>query len=355
MKQYKQLLQDIIDRGVWKEARQGIRCLSLFAYPIEFNLQDGFPLLTMKKMFFKTIVKEWLWMFKGNTDASGLIENNVNVWNGDVYSKYKFQMQKWLTDDDMHNFMQWSDLDENDAIAIENIYSKEEFIDLLKKDRTVREFWGKRIAPYGHNFRNWGIDPRSHGTGIDQISNIIKAIKDNPYDRRHIISGWDPSTVYDFYLPQCHSLMIQFNCRPMNFMDRQHAYGNMNIEQKSALNMEALFDKEGVPKFYLDMFTYQRSCDTPLGVPFNIVQAGLMLSIFAQQTNMVPGKVTYVFGDVHIYENQLESVKEFLKREPKQLPLLALRKKDKIDHYDAEDFEILNYDPHPKFDFILTT
>lgn len=276
MKQYLDLLKDIKDNGLEKTDRTGVGTYSLFGRQIRCNLQEGFPLITTKKMFTKGIIVELLWFLRGDTNIKFLHDHNVHIWdewadeNGDLGPVYGKQWRNWTN--------------------------------MVKKGGWVDEYY--------------------ENEPIDQINNLIKDLRNNPFSRRLIVSAWNPIDIPNMSLPPCHCL-FQFNVRP---------------------------DKNGKPEF-LDCQLYQRSCDVFLGVPFNIASYALLTMMIANVVGMKPGDFVHTFGDVHIYKNHLEQVNEQLSRDPHPLPTMCINEQVKeIDQYVLEDFVLENYTYHPKID-----
>jgi thymidylate synthase len=516
MKQYLDLLQNIVDNGVEKESGRANmpNTIGISKGEIKMNLQDGFPLLTTKKMYWKGIVYELLWFLNGDTNIKYLVDNNVNIWNGDAY-RY-FQERLWLLPN------------------IENI-TMEEFLNRIREERIEEKFhykYGDLGPVYGHNWRNYngrvdyyhigkkpnfelndnnifgvgiinnhkgikkhslfntwynmisrcynysdpnfslyggkgvyvsnewlnfetfeievktilnyndklnnsrkyqldkdyfggkcyskenciwlsikdnsklitknfeytisngnkeitttniegtakelGIEPtnlnrvcrgvrKSAGDwylinktdfriGEDQIANILKQLKENPYSRYHILDGWNPIQRKISALAPCH-LLYQFIVRPLSIEDRwdlfQKVEWNEPLNQKSTDDSELnrICDEHKIPRFYLDLNMYQRSCDTLLGVPFNIASMSLLLKIFARACNMLEGVTIWIGGDTHLYVNHIDAVKEQLSREPYDLPQLFIKKElnglDDILALTIDDFELVGYKSHP--------
>jgi len=256
MKQYLSLLQDILDNGATKTDRTGTGTLSVFGRQLRFDLSEGFPLVTTKKLHLRSIIHELLWFLKGETNIKYLKDNGVSIWD------------------------EWAD---------EN---------------------GELGPVYGSQWRSW---PAPDGRHIDQIAQVINQIKSKPDSRRHMVTAWNPAEVDKMALPPCHAL-FQFYV----------ADGKLSCQ------------------------LYQRSCDTFLGVPFNIASYALLTYMFAQQCDLEPGDFVWTGGDVHLYTNHLEQTKLQLSREPFALPqLLIKRKPESIFDYKFEDFEIVNYQSHP--------
>ncbi|RIJ41621.1 thymidylate synthase [Pontibacter oryzae] len=256
MKQYLDLMQHILDKGVKKEDRTGTGTLSIFGHQMRFNLTDGFPLVTTKKVHLKSIIHELLWFLKGDTNISYLKENGVSIWD------------------------EWADAQGN-------------------------------LGPvYGSQWRSW---PTPDGRHIDQISQVVNQLKNNPDSRRIIVSAWNVAEIENMKLPPCHA-----------FYQFYVAEGKLSCQ------------------------LYQRSADVFLGVPFNIASYALLVLMMAQVTGLEPGEFIWTGGDTHLYLNHLEQAQKQLQREPRALPQMKLNPDVKdIFGFTFEDFELVNYDPHP--------
>ena len=256
MKQYHDLLQHILDKGTFKGDRTGTGTLSTFGYQMRFNLEDGFPVLTTKKLHLRSIIHELLWFLQGDTNIQYLKDNNVSIWD------------------------EWPDENGN-------------------------------LGPvYGYQWRSW---PTPDGGSIDQISNLIEQIKKNPNSRRLIVNAWNVAYVDNMALPPCHT-MFQFYV----------AEGKLSCQ------------------------LYQRSADTFLGVPFNIASYALLTMMVAQVCDLKPGEFIHTLGDAHLYSNHLDQAKLQLERDFRPLPTMKINPDIKdIFGFKYEDFELLNYDPHP--------
>ena len=256
MRQYLDLLNHVLEHGDKKEDRTGTGTISVFGYQMRFDLSEKFPLLTTKKVHLKSVIHELLWFLKGSTNIGYLKENGVSIWD------------------------EWAD--ENGDLG----------------------------PVYGSQWRSWQT---SDGRTIDQISNLIENIKNNPDSRRLIVSAWNVGEVDKMKLPPCHCFF-------------QFYIAN---------------DK-------LSCQLYQRSADIFLGVPFNIASYALLTLMIAQVTNLAPGDFVHTLGDAHIYSNHIEQVKQQLSREAKDLPIMKINPHVKdIFSFKYDDFDILNYDPHP--------
>jgi thymidylate synthase len=347
MKSYLDLLQNIIDNGVEKESGRANmpNTIGISHGTIRMDLQEGFPLLTTKKMYWKGIVHELLWFLRGETNIKYLVDNNVNIWNGDAYRWYlKFR-------------------DANPAIMkdgreINNFDTIEYFIEAIKSgigiahlDVREKEWYpgyqlGDLGKVYGYQWRNQN--------GVDQIKEVLDGLKTNPYSRYHIIDGWNKADFKDMALPPCH-LLYQFIVRPLSLKERLDYHFNVEKGEFFLTGDEketiAYLDACNIPKFYLDLNMYQRSCDTLLGVPFNIASMSILLKLFAKANNMLDGVATWIGGDTHLYVNHLDAVKEQLSRLPYDLPELIITKElnslEDILELTIDDFQLKGYTYHP--------
>jgi len=354
-KTYTSLLQDILDNGVEKKDRTGTGTISVFGRQIRHKMSEGFPLLTTKKMAFKTMVVELLWFLRGDTNIKYLVDNDCHIWDGDAYKNY----EKW-----------WKSYSPGGApIPL----SKEEFINKIKTDDEFAKKWGELGPIYGHQWRSWykrKTRLRSDVVGepltlpeifevkipIDQIENLICDLKTNPDSRRLMVNAWNVGELDQMVLPPCH-FGFQVYTRELDMFERwKMADLKPNMEEFDWANKYC--DSLGVPKRAISLMWNQRSVDTFLGLPFNIASYGLLLEIIAKAVNMVPDELIGNLGDVHLYSNHIEQAKEQIGREPYLLPTLKhLRSDDKYrllnefsslwGEFKISDFEIENYQSHP--------
>ena len=289
MKQYLELLDKICHEGVVRDDRTGTGTKGIFGYQMRFNLSDGFPLLTTKKIFLKGVIHELLWFLKGDTNIKYLVDNGVHIWDSDAYRYYnELCVKHGVLPVDMDTFLA--------AAGIESPIEGYCFGDLNHV--------------YGYQWRSW---PKPEGGVIDQIANVIDTIKRNPTSRRMIVSAWNVADVENMALPPCHT-MFQF------------------------------FVAEG----RLSCQLYQRSGDTFLGVPFNIASSALLTMMVAKECGLEPGEFIHTLGDAHLYLNHVEQATEQLGREPRQLPKMHINPAvESIFDYRYEDFTLEGYDPHP--------
>lgn len=327
MKQYLDLLRHVIEHGRYKSDRTGTGTASVFGYQMRFDLKEGFPLLTTKKLHLKSIIHELLWMLSGSTNVKYLQDQGVRIWNewaderGDLGPVYGHQWRSWPGP-----------------------------ISMFRADQYPPS--GKQVVGYHVDAHNAGVVAVQ--TYVDQISTLVCQIKANPDSRRLIVTAWNPADVGKMALPPCHCF-FQFNTRVMTWQER-HRW----IERQPdivAPKFESLSDyiawmdsdmKGNIPSRYLDCQLYQRSGDVFLGVPFNIASYALLTSMVAQVCNIVPGDFVHTLGDAHIYSNHMEQVQEQLEREPRALPTLRFnRDATSIFNFKYEDISVDGYDPHP--------
>jgi thymidylate synthase len=303
-KQYTDLLQTILEHGVDKKDRTGTGTKSIFGYTIRHNMKDGFPLLTTKKMPFKTIVTELLWFLQGNTNIKYLVDNNCHIWDGDAYKNYQLLMI---------------------GNEPEKILSMTEFIDKIKTDDKFAKKWGDLGPIYGKQWRKWnGVIKKSINgtklfstgfTQIDQIQNLINDLKTNPDSRRLMVNAWNVGELDQMVLPPCH-YGFQVYTRELSHEERYNEY---NIKFKDRCTADCYtkedFDSKGIPTRAISLMWNQRSVDTFLGLPFNIASYGLLLMMLADEVNMVPDQLIGNLGDVHLYSNHIEQAKEQIGRD----------------------------------------
>ena len=301
-KDYQQLLQDIIEFGVDKMDRTGTGTKSLFGYTIRHNMRNGFPLLTTKKMAWKSIVTELLWFLRGDTNIKYLVDNDCHICDGDAYKNYAAKT----------------------SMDYDGQYTKEKFINKIKTDDEFAKKWGELGPIYGKQWRSWVSDrDMDYGTeiSVDQIANLINDLKTNPDSRRLIVSAWNVGELDQMVLPPCH-------------------YGFQVYT----------YEKEG--KRHISLMWNQRSVDTFLGLPFNIASYGLLLEIIANEVNMVPDQLIGNLGDVHLYNNHIEQAKEQIGREPFELPKLGTDYREgeydkNLKDFTPDDFYLIDYQSHP--------
>jgi thymidylate synthase len=302
-KQYQALLQDILDNGTPKSDRTGTGTISVFGRQIRHDMKDGFPLLTTKKMPFKTIVTELLWFLRGDTNIKYLVDNNCHIWDGDAYKNYL----KW--------FNEQSKVFVEQGIVREP-WTKEQYIEQIKLGNVDSDL--SDLGPiYGKQWRSWG--KRNHDSisneyfiGIDQIQNLINDLKTNPDSRRLMVNAWNVGELDQMVLPPCH-YGFQVYTRELSLEERRKL-AKYDSEFVSPMTVES-WDRNNIPTRAISLMWNQRSVDTFLGLPFNIASYGLLLEIIAKEVNMVPDELIGNLGDVHLYSNHIEQAKEQIGRE----------------------------------------
>ena len=360
--QYLNLVNEILEKGVEKDTRAG-KTLSIFGKQLKFNLKEGLPMLTTKKMFAKGVIHELLWFLKGDTNIKYLVDNGVHIWDDDAYRYY-------LTLVDKHNEATQTEpeYDWFKRTAMTKL-SKEEFIEKVKEGAKTwivadkkayvmsslpnafeYEYQFGDLGPvYGHQWRNWN--------GIDQVKELIDKLRNNPDDRRLMISAWNVSEIPDMALPPCH-YSCQFYTKKMTIKERKQWAIDNRIEfehydcysNPSDEEIVEMFDKAGVPKRKLSCMFQMRSNDIGCGTAFNWLSYALMTHIIAQCANMDVDELIYTVGDAHIYKNHIEPLKEQLARNPHlyALPTLWLNpEKKNIDDFTYEDIKIIGYKSYP--------
>jgi thymidylate synthase len=360
---YQELLFDIIQNGIKKNDRTGTGTRSVFGRQIRHKMGEGFPLLTTKKMAWKTMVTELLWFLRGDTNIKFLVDNNCHIWNGDCYKKFKNQFD-WLGET--------NHLRANEFFNDSNeILTQEQFTNKIKTDDEFAKKWGELGPVYGKQWRKWGIDGIDFNTGdtiyIDQIANLINDLKTNPDSRRLMVNAWNVGELDSMVLPPCH-YGFQVYTRELSLEERNYSLGQGRAYRgilsgphalpEELKRYEEIFDKETRPKQAISLMWNQRSVDTFLGLPFNIASYGLLLEIIAKAVNMVPDELIGNLGDVHLYENHLTQAGQQITREPYQLPTLKFMKTDEFfkslsedislfTHLENTDFVVENYQSHP--------
>ena len=312
--EYRQLLMDILIHGVKKEDRTGTGTHSVFGRQIRHSMSEGFPLLTTKKMAWKSIVTELIWFLRGDTNIKYLVDNNCHIWDGDAYKNYAAKT----------------------SMDVDGQFTKEEFIEEIKTNNEFAKQWGELGPIYGKQWRKWNYQskknhyvmagqPTHYNINIDQIINLISELKSNPDSRRLMVSAWNVGEVDKMVLPPCH-------------------YGFQVYTQ----------EREG--KRYISLMWNQRSVDTFLGLPFNIASYALLLEIIAKEVNMIPDEIIGNLGDVHLYLDHIEQAKEQISRKPFELPKLKMNPifLANLEHKSFDEaingvvnFELENYQSHP--------
>lgn len=297
MKQHLDLLRDISENGIQKDDRTGTGTLSVFGRQMRFDLEEGFPAVTTKKLFMKSVIHELLWFLKGSTNIRYLVDNGVPIWNEWPFRSWMIQTGREIPPVDSDEWKQ--------QLA--------SFVTTIKTDDDFAARYGELGPVYGAQWRRWRTPD---GREIDQIAQAIEMIRSTPDSRRIIVSAWNVADIEEMTvsgLPPCHT-MFQF----------QVADGRLNCQ------------------------LYQRSADVFLGVPFNIASYALLTMMVAQVTGLRPGEFVHTLGDAHLYLNHLEQAQVQLSREPRPLPMMQINPDVvSIDDFAFEDFTLVNYDPWP--------
>ncbi len=372
-KQYQALLQDILDNGVEKKDRTGTGTISVFSRQIRHKMSDGFPLLTTKKMAFKTMVTELLWFLRGDTNIKYLVDNGCHIWDGDAYKAYLKKYEK----DKLHGVIY------EDNETHNRPFYEDEFINWVKNNDKFSELYGDLGPVYGKQWRRWEINepknivktenvtwpyepnPNTYQqrvgsfkiTQIDQIANLINGLKTNPDSRRLMVNAWNVGELDQMVLPPCH-YGFQVYTRELSLNEKweQYTKSGLNIEINGTplelKHMGTPFYPKLLPTRAISLMWNQRSCDVPLGIPMNISSYALLLMMIADEVNMVPDELIGNLGDCHIYLNQIEGVKEQIGREPYPLPKVSVR--NGIHCSSVNDVILENYQSHPKIYFPLS-
>lgn len=313
--QYLDLAQDILDNGsdkkifftpevleqYKKEGKEVPHIRSVFGRQIRFDMSKGFPLLTTKKTFFRGILIELLWFLKGDANIKYLADNNVKIWDEWAWKRYHKHCLENAPEEDM---------EQADFIA--------KIKELPADDPFVKE-WGDLITIYGRMWRRW---PASDGREIDQLGWVIDGLRDKPFRKSYVVSAWNPDFIYAMASESNKNEVPPF-C---------HTTFQFAVTEDNKLNLGL----------------YQRSADLFLGVPFNIASYAMLLQMVAQVTGLTPGEFVHTFGDVHLYSNHFEQIKEQISREPFAFPTLKINPAIKnIDDFKFEDFELVDYESHP--------
>ena len=305
-KQYHALLKDILSYGVTKNDRTGTGTKSIFGYMIHHNMSEGFPLLTTKKVAFKTMATELMWFLMGDTNIKYLVDNGVHIWDGDAYKAY----ERW-----------YEDMSKTTPFEVPKKLTQDELVKAISLDEWHAKQFGDLGPIYGSQWRNWN----NTGYNGDQITNLLHELKDNPDSRRLMVNAWNVEQLDEMVLPPCH-------------------YGFQ------------MYTREGDDgKRYISLAWNQRSVDVFLGLPFNIASYGLLLEMIAREVNMVPEHLIGYLGDTHLYSNHLDQAQEQLERIPRELPIMKMSSghnfraamAGKVDEIDINDFILIGYNPHP--------
>jgi thymidylate synthase len=359
-KQYLKYLEYILENGVEKTDRTGTGTISVFDYSMRFKMSEGFPLLTSKKVFTKAVIHELIWFLRGDTNIKYLVDNDIHIWNGDAYKNY-------LNKVSLSSTGEWCKVVEGENGNHPEPYTQQEFINKIKKDDDFAIKWGELGPVYGKQWRNWSgykKEPNGWHHGIpssykdvpsgDQILELVNDLKNNPDSRRLMVNAWNVVELPKMALPPCH---FGFQCYTSKLstekrikwwcdsLGKHISYGDDFDDKK--------LDELGVPQRKLDLKWFQRSVDSPLGLPFNIASYAILLHLLSKEVNMVPGDLIFNGGDCHIYLNQIKGVEEQLNRETYKLPKLKLNNSSIFD-LKYEDVEIVDYVSSPTIQFPLS-
>jgi thymidylate synthase len=284
MKVYHELIERVLAEGVKKEDRTGTGTVSVFGHQMRFNLQEGFPLMTTKKLHLKSILHELIWFIRGETNIRYLCQHGVRIWDDWPYAKYKAS----------------ADFQGEDIRA---------FAERIAQDEAFAGKWGELGPVYGHQWRSW---PGPNGA-VDQLKQVLEDLRRNPDSRRHIVSAWNPGYIDQMALPPCHA-----------FFQFYVADGKLSCQ------------------------LYQRSADIFLGVPFNIASYALLIHFMAQDLSLEVGDFVHTLGDAHIYSNHIDQVKLQISRDCRPLPRLWMNPEVKsLFDFTYDDVRLDGYDPHP--------
>jgi thymidylate synthase len=349
-KSYQSLLIDILGNGTIKTDRTGTGTTSVFGRQIRHKMSEGFPLLTTKKMAWKSIVTELLWFLRGDTNIKYLVDNGCHIWDGDAYKNYLKNSSTTL--DGMH-------------------LSQDEFIYHIKNNEEWGKKWGELGPIYGAQWRNWTsneIERKKGFVEIDQISNLISDLKTNPDSRRLMVNAWNVGELDQMVLPPCH-YGFQVYTRELSLNERgelfRKIYPNKSVDdfkpngmeiQSMTHQLDTRYNNANIPTRAISLMWNQRSVDTFLGLPFNIASYALLLEMIADEVNMIPDELIGNLGDVHLYLNHIEQAKEQIGRTPFELPKLKMNPifLANLEHKSFDEaingqinFELENYQSHP--------
>jgi len=373
--EYFRIVNDILTNGRLKKNRTGVDTIGIFGAQAKYNVDlNAFPLLTTKKVHWPAIVHELLWFISGDTNIKYLVDNNVRIWNEWAYKKYTDTCISKIPDNELESLSVLSGMSLSDVDHL----PMDMFIERIKNDVEFATKWGELgEGTYGRMWRDFpfftivdktdpstmpkfkslgtkgmycGDEPLTFLGRIDQITKVLEKLKNNPDDRRMIVSAWHPHWVDHCALPPCHCL-FHFHTEELTLEERvdilQKQVGPVNLPKSDVWIIQKL-NEDNIPTRRLNCLLYQRSNDFFLGVPFNIASYSLLTAMIAHVSNMVPGTFTHSHGDAHIYVNHLDQIKLQMSREPKSLPSLWLNPDVKsLFDFKFDDINLLNYDPHP--------
>jgi len=377
--EYFRIVNDILTNGRLKKNRTGVDTIGIFGAQAKYNVDlNAFPLLTTKKVHWPAIVHELLWFISGDTNIKYLVDNNVRIWNEWAYKKYKDTCISKIPDNELESLSVLSGMSLSDVDHL----PMDMFIERIKNDVEFATKWGELgEGTYGGMWRDFpfftivdktdpstmpkfkslgtkgmycGDEPLTFLGRIDQITKVLEKLKNNPDDRRMIVSAWHPHWVDHCALPPCHCL-FHFHTEELTLEERvdilQKQVGPVNLPKSDVWIIQKL-NEENIPTRRLNCLLYQRSVDTALGKPFNIASYALLTAMIAQTVNMVPGMFTHSMGDTHIYVNHIDGLKLQLTREPKKLPRVWLNPEVKsLFDFKYDDIKLLDYEFHPTIKF----
>lgn len=321
---YKELIKNVLNNGIVKKDRTGTGTISIFDYTIKHNMEEGFPLLTSKEMFHKGIVHELVWFLKGNTNIKYLLDNKVNIWNGDCYKNY---LKKCNSDE---------------------ILEEKDFFIKMKNDKEFSSYWGELGPIYGKQWTSFGPNQ------INQIEELINTLKNNPDSRRMLVSAWDPSSLDEQVLPPCH---YGFQCYTYEMSSKERIEEwcksiNKDISYGEKIN-DSYLNELNFPTRKISLKWTQRSVDICLGLPYNFASYGLLLELLAKEVNMISNQLIFTGGDCHIYSNHTEGSNKQLKQRCYDLPQIKLNNSS-FENFEFKDFELINYESSNKIFYPLS-
>ena len=375
-RQYLELVNHILRFGYDKKDRTGTGTKSIYGWQIRHRMSEGFPLLTTKKMAWKTMVTELLWFLRGDTNIKYLVDNGCHIWDGDAYKNYLkytvigvnagLDILKGYLDNCLVEFDSYYEHFTNPSFQYGyRPLTQEEFINKIKTDDGFAKKFGDLGPIYGAQWRGWGeYGEPEFVKGIDQIADAINLLKTDPDSRRMIVNAYNVGELDQMVLPPCH-MMFQFYTRELSLEERELYWRNhmgmkgihyMLVSYDGEEGLHKEYDKQNVPRRTISLMYYARSQDVPLGTPFNISSYALFLMIIAKHVNMVPEELIANMGDCHIYNNQIEGIKEQLTRVPYDLPTVKIsdRVVNDISEYEIDDFVLENYQCHPSIKIPLS-
>jgi len=336
---YQSLLSLLVseNQSFSKSDRTGTGTKSLFGVQFRHDMSDGFPLLTTKKMAWKTMVTELVWFLRGDTNIKFLVDNDCHIWDGDAYKNYCEEI-----------YLPPTRTLPLGTKVIPTLYTQEEFINKIKTDDEFAKQWGELGPIYGKQWRSWNrccdLLCNKHQP-IDQIANLINELETNPDSRRLMVSAWNVGDLDQMVLPPCH-YGFQMYTRELSHNERYSVYTKFYKDKCTAeCFTKEEFDTTNIPTRAISLMWNQRSVDTFLGLPFNIASYGLLLMMIADEVNMVPDQLIGNLGDVHLYNNHIEQAKEQIGRTPFELPNVYV--KDGIESCMPGDFILKDYQSHP--------